>query len=371
MTTLVSPKMIDFDQDHDAGFRNLLINGDCRIDQISGGNSITGWTNAGGVKYVADRWSWAEIGAPSAVMTLTQSAHHPRGTNRGYSILNTVTTAQASAGADDLVRVRQRLEGSQVQHIGFGTASAQPLTLSFWVKATKTGTYSVRVYRPDGTKTFLSEYTVNTTDTWERKVVHIPADTSDVVVNDNSEGLRIAFPLMAGSNRTGSTLDSWFTSSSVFASSNQVNALDTVSNNWRITDAQLEIGPYDTAFEWRPLTTELDLCRRYYQKSYLPADIAGDTGTLTSAMGFIPSGTRTGQPNSGFMFNPIMRDTPTLTVYSPDTGTADRAYDYNTDADVTLSSTVESAVGCRELTSSGWTANTRCYYHWVADAEFS
>ena len=246
-------------------FRNLIINGDMSIAQR--GTSVSGLTN-GSSQYLIDRFRWAEAGAPSAVFTMSQDTDVPTGQGFVKSLKLDCTTAQGSLAAGDRFGLDTKLEGQNLQFLKFGTANAESLTLSFWVKSNKTGTYNIWIYKPDGTaRSFASNYTISSASTWEKKTINIPADTaaSGAIDNDNGEGFRITWMLAAGSNfNSGTTPTSWENYTAANIGVNNVNFADDVANDFWLTGVQLEVGTSASDFEFLPYDVNLQRCQRYY-----------------------------------------------------------------------------------------------------------
>ena len=171
--------------------------------------------------------------------------------------------------------IEQKIEGQDMQHLAYGTSSANTMTLSFWVYSNKTGTYCVQLMQPDGTKYQLHEYTVSSSNTWEKKTITIVGNTSDAINDDNTQGMRILWHLTCGSSDHVAASSTWTSGDSFHATSNQVNLWDNGSNHWYLTGCQLEIGTTATEFEHRGYGEELSLCQRYY---YMHADGSQSTG---------------------------------------------------------------------------------------------
>lgn len=243
-----------------APYRNLLYNGAMQIAQR--GTSTASITTTG--YYTADRWQTVD----TTLGTWTQSVAADAPTARGFvnSLKMLCTTADASPAAGDALTIQQTLEGYDVQRLLKGTSSAQALTLSFWVKSNKTGTYIVECADYDNTRSTSQSYTIDATDTWEQKTITIPADTTGTLANDNGSSLGINFWLAAGSNYTSGTLaTSWGSQVSANRAVGQANLADATSNYWQITGVQLDVGSVATPFEFLPYGDELRRCQRYYQ----------------------------------------------------------------------------------------------------------
>ena len=245
-------------------FRNIIINGDMSLAQR--GTSATGLTNGDSGYHTCDRWNFREGGAPSFVFTQTQDTTVPTGQGFAKSLKMDCTTAQGSLAAGDNLRIDQRIEGQNVQYLKKGTSSAESLTLSFWVYATKTGTNIVELYDNDNARSISKSYTISSSETWEKKTITIEGDTTGALDNDNAQSLRFMFFLAAGSNFTSGTLQtSWATQVAANRAVGQVNHADSTSNNFIITGVQLEVGTSASDFEFLPVDVNEKRCFRYFQ----------------------------------------------------------------------------------------------------------
>ena len=238
--------------------RNIIINGAMQISQRS--VSETGITDTG--YYTLDRWKSRII--TMGTWTQTQSTDVPTGAGFATSLKMDCTTADGSPAATDVVQFFYGIEGQDVQQLKYGTPDAEQLTLSFWVKATKTGLNVVTLFQDDAVKSVSGTYTISTSNTWEYKTLTFVGNTADVIANDNTRGLLVIWELGAGSNRTSGTLKTtWTDFIEANESVGQVNNADSTSNDWLITGVQLEVGPVATPFEHRSFGQELALCERY------------------------------------------------------------------------------------------------------------
>ena len=243
-------------------FRNIVINGDMQIAQR---NTSVASISAGSY-WTLDRW-WFE---PSSlgIWTMSQSTDTPTGQGFANSLKLDCTTADASPSAGDLMVLQQKFEGQNLQYLKKGTANAVQLTASFWVKSTKTGTFICELQDTDNTRAVSGTYTVITTNTWEKKSVTFPADTSGAFTNDNGGSLNLNFWLGAGTTYTSGTLQTtWGSTTSANRAVGQVNIADSTSNDFLITGVQLEAGTSATDFEFLPYDVSLDRCLRYYYKT--------------------------------------------------------------------------------------------------------
>ena len=237
--------------------RNLIINGDMRIAQRGTGAV----TSAG---YPVDRWL-SNFSTAGAVSLQQSTAVTPD--NFGYSIACTVTTADATTDASNQWNVQQYIEGYNIEQLLFGTADAKDVTVSFWVRGSVIGTYCMTLLgSSDGStldRSRVSEYTINSANTWEYKTITVPGDTGGTWTTDNGRGLAVRFGLTAGSNYQQSA-GSWGTTNAT-GTANQTQLLETLNATWYVTGIQLEVGTVATPFEHRSYGDELARCQRYYE----------------------------------------------------------------------------------------------------------
>jgi hypothetical protein len=209
-----------------------------------------------------DRYSLEFGNSAGGTITTSQDTESPTGFGTSYKL--NVTTADTSVDTNHIVFVRHSIEAQNMRQSGWDyTSSSSNITLSFWVKNSKTGIYCASVFLSDsGSRMYTTEYTVTQANTWEKKTITIPGDSNLVFNNDNGEGLAIYFMLANASGRQG-VAGAWGTNR--YGTSNQVNFLDSTSNVAYITGIQLEVGSTATDFEHRSYGEELALCQRYYQ----------------------------------------------------------------------------------------------------------
>jgi len=239
--------------------RNLIINGAMQVAQR--GTSQAGIT--GPAQFVVDRMRTG-FTLGTGAYTLNHSTNAPDGFANSYHI--DVTTAMTLGGASDGCGMVQLLEGQDLQHIKKGTADAESLTLSFWIKSTKTGTYIAELYDFDNARHISKSYTVNSSNTWEKKEITFPGDTTGSLDNDNLASFGLLLFFSAGTNYTSGTLNtSWGSNVTANRAVGQVNALDSTSNDIYITGVQLEVGDVATPFEHKVFSDELARCMRYFE----------------------------------------------------------------------------------------------------------
>jgi hypothetical protein len=235
--------------------RNRIINGDMRIDQRNAGASVT----PANLVYALDRWRTETTGG--GIYSVQRSTVAP--SNFNNSLLVTVTTADASIASTDYYDVQQFIEGFNVADLAWGTANAQAITISFWVRSSVTGTFAGGIQNDAANRSYVFTYTISAANTWEKQTITIAGDTSGTWLTDNGRGLCLTFDLGNGSSYQ-TTAGSWVASYATGTSSS-VKLISTVSATWYITGVQLEVGSTATPFERRLYNQELANCQRYYR----------------------------------------------------------------------------------------------------------
>lgn len=334
------------------GRRNLIINGAMQVAQR--GSSFAGATTA----YHTDRWiDVMNVGT----WTVSQTTDGPDGFGNSHK-WDCTATGSLSAGSE-LIFVT-RLEGQDLQQLKYGTSDAESLTFSFWVKSSKTGTYTVE-FDQYGVRQISRTYTINSANTWEYKTLTVPGDTAGSIDNDNSAEFQMLFWLGAGSNLTSGTLNTaaWAAVTNANrVSSSQVNLADSTANDWYVTGVQLELGSDATPFEHRSYGEELMLCQRYFhQNAYggVPGLSGGYSGIAFAAE----------ETAGGYNFPTYMRANPSITLYDS-AGNSGRAHrNRSSDHTNACSAALLSQTGFCAFTSTGMATNAGYCAGVRADAE--
>jgi hypothetical protein len=347
--------------------RNRIINGDMRIDQRNAGASVS--ISAYG--YGLDRWGYQCSGG--GVWSSQRTTVVPAGYVNSLGL--TVTTADASIGSTDVYQLFQKVEGFNVSDLGFGTANAQTITVSFWVRSSVTGTYSASLQNNAFNRGYVATFTVNAANTWEYKTLTVTGDTSGTWTTDNSIGMQFAIDLGSGS-ATNITAGSWQTvTTSALRTSGSVNWIATNGATFYITGVQLEVGTAATPFERRQYGQELALCQRYYEKSYNTNTAPGTsvTSDFAQAIFVATNADTTGGACSGFAsFKTKKRAAPTGSYWDL-AGNASRV---SNDPSIN-NKTISAGNVMSSLSESGYiydfvvasAANNRAYWCWSASAE--
>jgi hypothetical protein len=243
------------------GFRNRIINGDMRIDQRNAGASVT---NIAGYVYCIDRWV---LGASQASKFTAQQNAGSVTPPAGFSnYLGATSSSAYTVGTSEQFWIIQRIEGFNTADLAWGTANAQTVTLSFWVRSSLTGTFGGSIYNSDANYSYPFSYSIASANTWTKISLTITGPTAGTWVGStNGIGIQINFSLGAGATSSG-TAGAW--SSNFYASSTgATSVVGTSGATFYITGVQLEVGSVATPFERRDYGRELIMCQRYYYVS--------------------------------------------------------------------------------------------------------
>ena len=242
----------------------LVINGNMAVAQRG---TVTGITTPG--TYTLDRFR-ADIRGGFGVQ-VAQSTDVPSGYGFGNSLKLDVTTADTSPDADGLLLLGYHFEGQDVQLLKYGTSSAETVTIAFWIKSNKTGTFQVNL-RMVAAYHIGQLVTISSADTWEKKVITFVGNTANAMANDNSDELRIQFFFDAGSDHEGGGVpSSWAAVSSTKDYNGSIDLGDNTANEVLITGLQMEVGSFDAnsiaPFQHESFGDSLMRCYRYFQST--------------------------------------------------------------------------------------------------------
>ena len=252
------------------GFKNRIINGAMVIDQRNAGASVTP-TN---LQYTLDRW-FASISQASK-FTIQQNAGSVTPPVGFSNYLGVTSSSAYSVLAADNFNIGYKIEGYNFADMAWGTANAQTVTLSFWVRSSLTGTFGASVFNAAVNRSYPFSYTISSANTWEQKSITIVGDTSGTWVGaTNGIGLHIYWSIGCGSNYNG-TANTW-ASTLYLQTTGATSVVGTNGATFYVTGVQLEKGSTATSFDYRPYGTELALCQRYYYR------IKNNTGTSGAA----------------------------------------------------------------------------------------
>ena len=256
-------------------FRNRIINGAMTFDQRNAGASVTQGTSD---TYSLDRF--LGYGNITSKFTMQQSSTAPVGFVNSVVITSSAATV---VGSSDQYYFAQKIEGYNTADLGWGTANAKTVTLSFWARASVIGTYSVFLLNDGSAYSYVANYTISVADTFEYKTITIAAPTVGTWLTTNGLGIYLGWDLGSGST-FNQTAGSW-QAANKRATSGSTQLVATSGATLYLTGVQLEVGSTATSFDYLPYGTELALCQRY-------CNVYGENAyTIFGTMGFAFSGT--------------------------------------------------------------------------------
>jgi hypothetical protein len=253
------------------GFRNRIINGAMMIDQRNAGALINPAING---DYYLDRWR--AISGAASKFSIGRNAGSVTPPLGFTNYLGITSTSAYIVGADEVFAIRQPIEGFNVADLGWGTANAQTITLSFWVRSSLTGTFGGVLRNSAQNRAYPFTYTINSANTWEYETITIAGDTSGTWTTTNGIGIEVQLAFGAGASVSG-TAGAW-QASGVQSATGATSVVGTNGATWYITGVQLEKGSTATSFDYRPFGTELQLAQRYYQSVSYPRTFMNISG---------------------------------------------------------------------------------------------
>ena len=283
--------------------KNFIINGAMNVAQR--GTSSTGISSSN--YYTVDRFK-CTIENTAGRLTMEQVADGPDGFANCTKL--TCTTADTSIASNEALILHQNIEGQNVQSLKKGTSDAVPVTVSFYVKANASATYTLELRSGDGGTNRMNSQEFSVTTGWTRVELTFVGDTSQVLDDDNEASLLCNIWLHGGSDYTGGshTDNAWHTTNNQRVGDNQTSFFDSTSRTFFITGWQLEIGEKATEFEHEPYERTLKKCQRYLE-TYIVSGTCAVGNSYATNQFIIP-----------FFWSVTKRDTPTFTF--PTVGTA-------------------------------------------------
>jgi hypothetical protein len=293
------------------GMKNRIINPEMDIDQRNNGASVT--SPASG--YTLDRWNCNNDSASKYSIQQNAGSVTPPAGFTNYLGITSLSSYSVPAG--EVYGIQQKIEGFNFADLAWGTASAATVTLSFWVRSSITGTHSGSFYNAAYARGYAFTFTVSSANTWEYKTVTVAGDTSGTWPTTNGAGVIVNFNLGTGTTNSR-TAGSW--GAGCTAATGSVSIVGTNGATFYITGVQLERGSNATSFEFRDYGRELIMCQRYFQKTYNTNVAVG------TADGAGPAIARATASSQNFFVElqrftqVVMRTSPSVIAYSPDTG---------------------------------------------------
>lgn len=267
------------------GYRNVIINGAMDVAQIASTASVP---DAGGIARVVDCWTTTRNGVGAMQATnLAISANQPYPTGgrveRFAKCLNVTMQANPTITSGAYSGVQTNIEGYDIRRF-FG----RTFTVSFWVRASKAGTYPLAIRNGTATRSYIGSYTVNAASTWERKSVTvtggIPTSLASQFDAGNGRGLQLVWGIACGTTYQTATGNTWLSGNYLqLTTHNQVMRAN--GDYFQITGVQCEAGEVATDFEHEPIATTLARLSRYVQV-FWEIPVSSINGTNTSWGGF-------------------------------------------------------------------------------------
>lgn len=257
--------------------KNIIMNGGFTVNQRvpTGTNSGIGTDNY----HMHDRWKlFCDYGTYDMIDEVLTASDTPYQYGFRKAMKLDVTSAVISPSTSNRLKLYQGIEGSHLQRLQYGHAGAKSVTVSFWVKATKTGTNTVFLYNDlpgQSAQIQVHQYTIDASNTWEKKEVIFTGNTAAgaIIPDDSANGMSLQFGLGGGTGYTGGAAQTtWGAYSSNKEMRGQVNHADDAANNFYITGIQMELGNFATDFEHQFYSDELRRCKRYFQYVHVLQD---------------------------------------------------------------------------------------------------
>ena len=241
--------------------KNRIINGAMVIDQRNAGASVTASVTAAQT-YTLDRWAYQA--SQASKFTIQQNASSVALPIGFKNYLGITSSAATSIGASDYFLIDQCIEGYNIADLGWGTANAKTVTLSFQIYSSLTGTFGGSILNNAANRSYPFTYTISSANTWTTISITIAGDTSGTWLATNGTGMFISFGLGMGSTYSG-TAGAW-AGAGYYSATGATSVVGTSGATFYITGVQLEVGSSATGYEYRQYGQELALCQRYFQK---------------------------------------------------------------------------------------------------------
>jgi hypothetical protein len=348
-------------------FNGLQFNGAMDIDQEHIGAAVTGFSST--AKYVVDGFAVAVTG--TMVLSAQQVADAPPGYSNSLKI--TVTTAEAALAAGDYACIRHAVEGFRLARCGFGAASAQPVTIGFWTKIHRTGTYSGSIQNSAQNRSYPFTFAQSAADTWEYKTVSIPGDVAGTWLTTNGIGLSLFVAMACGTTLAGAA-NAW-AASNYLAATGTTNGVAATTDAFQITGVVILPGldipsAARAALIRRPFDQDMILCQRYYEKSYNYSVGLATVGYPGSSFLFCATIPASALIGFTIAFQNRKRVAPTMIWYSPRTGAVGKISDDFNGADLTANTSGANGEHGTAVYATVGSASSQFAAHWTADARF-
>jgi hypothetical protein len=342
--------------------KNRILNGGMVIDQRNAGASSTPASNA----YTLDRWQTNTAGGSYTVQQNAGSVTPPVGFKNYYGATSTGTTAA------NTFAIRQAIEGYNIADLGWGTANAKTVTLSFWVQSSLTGLFSGSFLNNNFDRAYVFTYTITTANTWQYVTATITGDTTGTWESTSSAGIWLWFAMGVSTAKTAPSNNAWL-AGDYRGASGTTNVMGTSGATFYITGVQLEVGSSATGFEYVNYQTSLANCQRYFEKSY-DITVAPATSGTSGGWDFCGTTSSSGNVLQTVRFAVSKRATgATVTGYNPDDGTVNQCLVGNSSGTVSAVTPTFDLVGTSGYRVYGNTGQgtsvARLLFQWTASSE--
>jgi hypothetical protein len=310
------------------GMRNRIINGAMKVDQRNAGAAQT-ITAAAALAYTVDRFYAYCTGANVTGQRVAGTGS----TQYRYQLTGAASVTK--------IAFAQRIEQANCYDLASTTSTlAVDLSNSLLTTVTWVASYA---NSPDTFGTLASP-----------TITQIATGTFTVTSTIARYGVNISVPAAA---TTGIQIE--------FSVAAQTSGTFVIGN------VQLEQGSVATPFEQRLVGFEMQLCQRYYEKSYRQITVPGTAGN-TVGMSFVFAGGVSGGAQIVIMgiYKSEKRVIPSVTVYSPSTGTAGKMTEFAGSTDVSASANGNSGTTLLQVQNDATgSANAQHGVHWASSAE--
>jgi hypothetical protein len=277
----------------------------------------------------------------------------------------TLTTAQATLGAGDALVINQQIEGPAFRELQGDVHSVSILVRSSVANLK----FGLRLGDPGATVTLTKLCTLGAANTWTLiQLANLPLWPSAGSFNSLSSvlGYVLSIVLASGSTYTSPANDAWQNANFYGALGQSNFANNPVNSTFDLAFVQHEPGPVCSTLMDKPFTQNYDECLRYFQKSYAYATALGAVTTSNSPqIVCLPSG----HPYTWLPFNKPMAKTPTISGWSPATGTFNNVRNLSGSVDLAIGGAMNVGdSGFGGFTVTGMPAsNWICGLHYQAD----
>lgn len=269
-------------------YRNAIINGDMNIEQrYYGSNIFVNQNTSMRQSFCLDR-HFTDIQNSTATLSISKS--NIFASDYFNSKVGIATTSVGVSSYHSILN--HKIEGNITNKLLWGTSNANPITFSFFLKSDVVAKYYLSLHNHNKTRSIIREIDVTQNVYPERYNYIINGDLYGDWKINNETGIWIQINTAIGTNYLINSTESnqWLnTTHYAITGGNHTTYIGTTNTNLYLTKLQFEIGTLPTNFEFRPFYIELDLCKRYFEKSY-PYELKLQTNTKEGMnMVFFPS----------------------------------------------------------------------------------